>query len=270
MADILKAPFMTEMIRTTTNMYRLGWDERNGGNISLLLDADEVRAYPEAAKVLRTIPTGFSAPALDGRYVLVTGTGKYFKNVEVAPDVNLGLIRLTDEGKTAELLWGFTDGGNFTSELPAHMMSHVARLSQDPAHRVVMHCHPANLLAMTYVHTLDEKEFTRTLWQMCTECIVVFPEGVNVLPWMVCGTNEIGEATAKKMETARLVVWAQHGIYGSGRDLDETFGLIETAEKAAEIYMKIAHLPRVNTITDDMMHQLEERFGVKAREGYLS
>ena len=104
---------------------------------------------------------------------------------------------------------------------------------------------------------------------MCTECIVVFPEGVNVLPWMLCGTNEIGEATAEKMLTARLVVWSQHGIYGAGRDLDETFGLIETAEKAAEIYMKIAHLPRLNTITDEQMHQLEKRFAIKAREGYL-
>ena len=92
---------------------------------------------------------------------------------------------------------------------------------------------------------------------------------VNVLPWMLCGTNEIGEATAKKMETARLVVWAQHGIYGAGKDLDETSGLIETAEKAAEIWLKIAHLPLVNTITDEAMHQLEVRFGVKAREGYL-
>ena len=81
---------------------------------------------------------------------------------------------------------------------------------------------------MTYVHDLDERAFTRTLWQMCTECVVVFPDGVNVLPWMLCGTNEIGEATAEKMKTARLVVWAQHGIYGAGRDLDETFGLIET------------------------------------------
>ena len=45
--------------------------------------------------------------------------------------------------------------------------------------------------------------------------------------------------------------------------------MIETAEKAAEIYMKIAHLPLVNTITDEQMHLLEERFGVKAREGYL-
>ena len=123
---------------------------------------------------------------------------------------------------------------------------------------------------MTYVHSLDEKAFTRTLWQMCTECIVVFPDGVNVLPWMLCGTNEIGEATAEKMRTARLVVWAQHGIYCAGKDLDETFGLIETAEKAAEIYMKIAHLPLVNTITDDQMHQLEAHFGVKARESYLA
>ena len=60
------------------------------------------------------------------------------------------------------------------------------------------------------------------------------------------------------------------GIYGAGKDLDETFGLIETAEKAAEIYLKIAHLPLVNTITDKQMHLLEERFGVKGREGYLS
>jgi rhamnulose-1-phosphate aldolase len=269
MKDILTAPWMVEMIRTATNMYAHNWDERNGGNISLLLDEADVAEYLDLNNVLRTIPTGFEAPALEGKYFLVTGTGKYFKNVQYAPEVNLGLVRLTDKGMKAELLWGYEDGGKFTSEFPAHMMSHVARLKVDPGNRVVMHCHPANLLAMTYVHTLDERAFTRTLWQMCTECIVVFPDGVNVLPWMLCGTNDIGVATAEKMATARLVVWAQHGIYGAGRDLDETFGLIETAEKAAEIYMKIAHLPRVNTITDEQMHLLEARFGVKGRDGYL-
>ena len=269
MKDILTSPFMVEMIRTATNMYNHGWDERNGGNISLMLDEKEVKEYLDTDYVLRAIPTGFTAPELDDKYFLVTGTGKYFKNVQYAPGVNLGLIRIKDGGTDADLLWGYTDGGQFTSEFPAHMMSHAARLKVNPENRVVMHCHPANLLAMTYVHDLDEREFTRTLWQMCTECIVVFPEGVNVLPWMLCGTNEIGEATAKKMLTARLVVWAQHGVYGAGKDLDETFGLIETAEKAAEIYMKIAHLPRLNTITDEQMHQLEKRFNIKAREGYL-
>jgi len=269
MKDILSAPFMVEMIRTLTNMYDHGWDERNGGNVSLLLDENELGKYLDTKAVLRTIQTGFSAPELEGKTFLVTGTGKYFKNVQYDPANNLGIVRLADGGQTAELLWGFQDGGKFTSEFPAHMMSHVERLRIDPKHRVVMHCHPANLLAMSYVHELDEKAFTRTLWQMCTECIVVFPDGVNVLPWMLCGTNEIGEATAQKMRSARLVVWAQHGIYGVGANLDEAFGLIETAEKGAEIYMKIAHLPRLNTITDDQLRQLEKHFGVKAREGYL-
>lgn len=270
MKDILTAPFMVEMIRTTTEMYRHGWDERNGGNISLMLEEAEILEYLDPASVKRTIPTGFDAPSLAGKYFLVTGTGKYFKNVEYNPKANLGIVRITEDGKNAEILWGYSDGGQFTSEFPAHMMSHVERLKVNPENRVVMHCHPANLLAMTYVHDLDEIKFTRTLWQMCTECIVVFPDGVNVLPWMLCGTNEIGIATAEKMRTARLVVWSQHGIYGAGKDLDETFGLIETAEKAAEIYMKIAHLPLVNTITDEQMHLLEGRFGVKAREGYLN
>ena len=269
MKDIMTAPFLIEMVRTTTNMYNHGWDERNGGNVSLLLDEETVREYLDENRILRTIPTGFLAPELDGKYFLVTGTGKYFKNMQYDPENNLGIVRLRDRGTEAELLWGFSDGGKFTSEFPAHMMSHVSRLEVDPDNRVVMHCHPANLLAMTFVHDLDERAFTRTLWQMITECIVVFPDGVNVLPWMLCGTNEIGIATAEKMKTARLVVWAQHGIYGAGKDLDETFGLIETAEKGAEVYMKIAHLPILQTITDEQLHEVEEHFHVKAREGYL-
>lgn len=269
MKDILTAPWMVEMIRTADNMYRHGWDERNGGNISLRLEEDQVEDYLDLRQVIREIPTGFSEPRLDGMYFLVTGTGKYFKNVPYDPACNLGLIRLAEGGQTAQLLWGYTDGGSFTSELPAHMMSHGVRLQVDPQSRVVMHCHPTNLLAMTFVHDLDEVAFTRTLWQMCTECVVVFPEGVNVLPWMLCGTNEIGQATAEKMKTARLVVWAHHGLYGAGRDLDEAFGLIETAEKAAEVYMKIAHLPWKQTITDEQMRQIAEHFHVTLRPGYL-
>ncbi len=269
MKHILEAPFLVEMIRTTTNMYAHGWDERNGGNISLLLGEDEVKDYVDVDHVLRTIPTGFSAPTLAGKYFLVTGTGKYFKNVQYDPARNLGLIRVAPDGETAQVLWGFSDGGKFTSELPAHLMSHVSRLAVEPNNRVIMHCHPNNILAMTFIHDLDEKAFTKTLWQMCTECLVVFPDGVSVLPWMICGTNEIGMATAEKMKTARLVVWAQHGLYGAGADLDEAFGLIETAEKAAEVYLKIAHLPWKQTITDEQMHLIEKRFGVKAREGYL-
>ena len=269
MKDILNAKFMREMCLTASNMYRLGWDERNGGNISYMLEESEVAEYLDTDKVLREIPVmGVNSvdadlSPLEGRIFLVTGTGKYFKNVEKDPAVNLGIVKIGKGGGSVQLLWGFEDGGRPTSELPAHMMSHIARLKVDPENRVVMHSHPTHTLAMNFVHSLDEKEFTHTLWEMCTECIVVFPEGVGVLPWMLCGTSEIGAATAKKMEQFRLVVWAMHGIYGAGRTLDETFGLIETVEKAAQIYMLTAHLPRKNTIKDEDMLKLLQLFGVK-------
>ena len=266
----MDAPFVTEMRKTTVNMYRLGWDERNGGNISYLLKDEEVAEYLDLNHVIRTIPLGFDASGLTGKIFIVTGTGKYFKNVEEDPENNLGIVKIAKNGKDAELLWGFQDGGRVTSEFPAHLMSHMARLSVDPENRVVIHSHPTNILAMNFVHELDEKKITHTLWEMCTECIVVFPDGVGVLPWMLCGTSSIGEATAEKMKTYRLVIWGMHGIYGAGKTMDETFGLIETVEKAAQIYMLTVHLPRVNTIRDEQMKELAEYFGVSYRKDFLN
>ena len=81
MKDIFTAPFVEEMKKTAANMYRLGWDERNGGNISCLLDEAEVGDYLDLNHIIRTIPLGFDAAALIGKIFIVTGTGKYFKNV---------------------------------------------------------------------------------------------------------------------------------------------------------------------------------------------
>ena len=272
--DIKNAPFVVEMCKTTANMYRLGWDERNGGNISYLLDEKEVGEYLDLNKVIRTISlAGVKEADLDvtpliGKIFIVTGTGKYFKNVEDDPETNLGIVRIAKNG--VELLWGYKDGGRTTSELPAHLMCHMVRLKVDPENRVVMHSHPTHTLAMNFVHELDEKKFTHTLWEMCTECIAVFPDGVGILPWMLCGTNSIGVATAEKMKEFRLVIWAMHGIYGAGKTMDETFGLIETVEKAAQIYMLTAHLPRINTIKDEQMQELAELFKCNYRKDFLN
>ena len=271
----INAPFVKEMCEATANMYRLGWDERNGGNISYLLDEKEVAEYLDTSKVIREIPfmgvekVNFDASSLAGKIFLVTGTGKYFKNVQKDPETNLGIVKIADNGAIAQLLWGVKDGGRFTSEFPAHMMSHMSRLAVDPEHKIVMHCHPTNLLAMTSVHELDEIKFTQSLWRTCTECIVVFPDGIGILPWMLCGTDEIGRSTAEKLKDYRLVIWALHGLYGVGKNMDEAFGLIETVEKAAELYMKTAHLPRINTITDENLKTTAKAFGVRCKDGWL-
>lgn len=268
MKNILESKYVQDMCSVTANMYRLGWDERNGGNISYMLN-DDIYEYLDRNTVIRTIPTGFEAKKLIGKCFLVTGTGKYFKNVKEDPETNLGIIRIAEDGTTAELLWGYKDGGKFTSELPAHLMSHMTRLKEDPDNRIVLHTHPTNILAMTHVHSLCETEFTRTIWGTCTECIIVFPDGIGILPWMVCGNNKIGIATAKKMKEFRIVIWAMHGIYGVGKDMDEAFGLIETVEKAAELWLKYSQLPVVNRISDKELKELAEVYNLKPREGIL-
>ena len=71
------------------------------------------------------------------------------------------------------------------------------------------------------------------------------------------------------MKEFRIVIWGMHGIYGAGKSLDETFGLIETVEKAAQIYMLTAGLERKNTIKDEDMVKLAEYFGVDYRKDFL-
>lgn len=268
--NIMQFRPIQEMIEVTSNLYRLGWDERNGGNITYLVDEAEVQKYIDTTKVIRNIPMSFDGKELVGKYFLVTGSGKYFKNVQSDPENNLGILRVAEDAHSVDLLWGYSDGGLPTSELPAHFMSHIARLAVDPENRVVMHCHVTHLLAMTFSHEITSKAITRTLWEMCTECLVVFPEGIKVLPWLVPGSNEIGEATAKAMKDFRLVLWSFHGVYGAGRTIDETFGLIETAEKAAEVYTYVqAQDGMKQTITDENFKALAKQFGVTPNKDFF-
>jgi rhamnulose-1-phosphate aldolase len=127
-----------------------------------------------------------------------------------------------------------------------------------------MHCHATNLIALTYVLELSSAVITRALWEMSTECLVVFPDGVGVLQWMVPGTNTIGAATAESMRKHSLTLWPFHGVFGSGATLDEAFGLIDTAEKAAEILVKVVSMGGMkHTIQKQELLDLAERFQVK-------
>ena len=246
-----------------------GWHERNGGNLSYIATEEEVAEVCPLDSNLRTFAySDCDLSPLVGKYFVITGTGKYFKNCEKDPETNLGIVRVED-AHTLRLLWGYKTGGSPTSEAPTHLLCHAKRLAKDPLHRVVMHCHPTNLIAMTHVVPLDSARFTEILWKMQTESIVVFPEGVAVLPWMLCGGTEIGLATAEKMDSYRSVVWAQHGLFCTGKDLDEAYGLIETIEKAAEIYMLIADKKVLQSISNDNLKEIAKAFHIEYRKGII-
>lgn len=264
-----EAPFIQEMSEITRHMWELGWDELNGGNVSYLLDENEVAKYINVLEPLRTIKLTFPVTELAGKYFIVTGSGKYFRNVIKDPEANLGVLRVSANGEGVEVLWGLRNGAVPTSELASHFMSHIERLKVDPTHRIVLHTHATNVIAMTFTHDLDELKFTKTLWEMCTECLVVFPDGVSVIPWIVPGSSEIGRETAKKMKDHRLVIWPQHGIFGTGSTMDATFGLVETVEKAATIYNLIGGREMKQKITDQQLWDLAKAFGVTPKAGIL-
>lgn len=256
--------FLKAMIKATTDMWLKGWDERNGGNVSLRVLEEDLAPFRECLTEGRVEQIDAAVPEVAGQYFLVTGTGKYFRNVQLDPAANVGLVQILPGGGSYRVLWGFSDGGRTTSELSAHLRSHAVRQkASDGRDRVIMHCHATNLIALTYVLDQSSAAVTRALWEMSTECLVVFPDGVGLLPWMVPGTPEIGAATAVAMAKHPLALWPFHGVFGTGSTMDEAFGLIDTAEKAAEVLVKVISMGgKRQSISSQQLKDLAARFGV--------
>lgn len=272
MQTILDSWFVQGMIKATNDMWLKGWDERNGGNVSLRLFNEDIEPFKsQFYQKPQHISLTQDVSKLANQYFIVTGSGKFFRNVIIDPADTLAVIQIDEQGQGYYILWGLTNGGVPTSELAAHLQSHIIRMeTTHNRDRVVMHCHATNLIALTYVLELKSEVITKALWEMSTECLVVFPDGVGALPWMVPGKDEIGYATAQEMHKHSLVLWAFHGVFGAGPTLDETFGLIDTAEKSAEILVKVLSMGgKRQTITDDEFKLLAARFNVQPMDGVL-
>jgi rhamnulose-1-phosphate aldolase len=266
--------FVQGFVRMCNDGWLQGWHERNGGNLTYRLSEEDV----EAARPFFDGPRewheiGVSLPNLAGEHFMTTGSGKYMRNVALDPAANTGICELDERGERWRVVWGLANGAVPTSEFPTHLMNHsVRKRVTGGANRVIYHCHATNVIALTYVLPLTDRDFTRPLWQSATECPVVFPEGVGVVPWMVPGGVDIARATSKKMETYQAAVWAMHGLFVSGPDFDTAFGLAHTIEKSAEVYVKVLSCGQGTirqTITDDDLRAIARDFVVTLNEDFL-
>lgn len=267
----LDAEFVQGFIRMADDGWKQGWHERNGGNLSYRVKAEEVEAVKENFEAKDWQPIGTSVPNLANEYFLVTGSGKYFRNVSLKPEDSICMIELDEKGDNYRIVWGLVNGGRPTSELPSHLMNLEVKKLQNPDYRVVYHAHTTNIIALTFVLPLEDQVFTRELWEMATECPVVFPDGIGVVPWMVPGGKEIAVATSELMKKYDLAIWAHHGMFAAGIDFDLTFGLMHTAEKSAEILVKMLSMrpDKLQTITPDNFRQLAKDFQVSLPEEFL-
>ena len=269
---VLDAEFTKGFIRMADDGWQQGWHERNGGNLSYRMKEEEVESVKDDFKNGEWQDIGTTVPGLSGEYFLVTGSGKFFRNVSIKPEDSICIVEIDDSGEKYRIVWGLVNGGRPTSELPSHLMNHeVKKRVTDGKYRVIYHAHTTNTIALTFVLPLTDEAFTRELWEMATECPVVFPDGIGVVPWMVPGGRQIAVETSKLMEKYDVAIWAHHGMFAAGEDFDLTFGIMHTVEKSAEILVKTLSMAgtKRQTITPDDFRHLAKDFGVSLPEKFL-
>ena len=269
---VLETKLVKDFTKCCSDGYIQGWHERNGGNLSYRMKDEEIKLIEENLNYDNEWKEiGTEVPDLANEYFMVSGSGKYFRNVELDFEDNVCIIKLNEDGTKYKIVWGLKNGGRPTSELPSHLMNLEVLKQKDKDMRIVYHAHPANTVALTFVLPLNDEIFTREIWEMETECPVVFPDGIGVVPWMVPGGKEIGIETSKIMAKKNVAIWAHHGMFVCGHDFDEAFGLMHTVEKAAEILVKVKSMAndKLNTITPDNFRALQEPFNIKLDEKFL-
>ena len=258
---VLEASFTKDFIGLCANGWQHNYHERNGGNLSYRMKEEEASSVREDLDFTgEWKPIGAAVPSLSGEFFMVTGSGKFFQNVEKNPEDSFCIAEIDETGERYRIVWGLVNGGRPTSEFPSHLMNHaVKKRATGGQHRVIYHAHPVHIIALSFILPLDSVIWTRELWESMTECPVIFPKGVGVVEWMVPGGRDIAIRTSELMEEVDVVVWAHHGMFCSGDTFDNAFGLFHTVDKAAEILLHVLSVTpkKRQTITPDDFRALE-------------
>ena len=181
--------YIYELCHVTYDMWNMGWDEYNGGNVSYRLTKEEASSIE--ADLAGTSYTYYDTnrnevEVLDvpehvqGEYLLITASGSHFRTLCLQPHEDTGIIQLTPKGY--RVVAGFVTEKRPTSEIFMHILAHAARLKVDSNHRVVIHNHATNIVIYSLLDEVTSESLTLDLWSVLTESIVVFHDGIAVLP----------------------------------------------------------------------------------------
>ena len=255
---------INDFVNICNDMWLKGWCEANAGNISMRMSHESAEKYNDEINKTEWIFLNEGCENLANDFFIVTASGCFLKNISKDFFGNAGIIQIDDRGKNYKIIKGFNDNSSPTSELASHLAIHSLRKKISNGNdKVVVHAHPSNLISLTNLLSLDSEKLTRLLWEIQNESIIVFPDGVGYLPWMLPGSSDIAPATAALFEKHRLVVWQFHGVLAAGKDTDTAFGLIDTAEKEASIYLKCLSAGGIKyKLTNEQIKALAKNYNV--------
>ncbi|WP_210493254.1 class II aldolase/adducin family protein [Patulibacter sp. SYSU D01012] len=239
--------------------------EAGAGNISVFVgwDVELRRRFPLTEEIALPVPV----PALAGRTVLATGSGRRLRQIAADPLANVGAVRVHDGGRTGTL---HTHPSRLferlTSELNSHLAVHQDQVAaRDLPFHAVVHAQPPHLTYLSHLAAYrDTAAMNRRILRWEPELIVAVPGGVGVLEFMVPGSPALMEANVAGLRAFEVVLWSKHGVMARS-DLSVTRAVdrIEYVETGARYeHLDLMSGGHGEGLTDDELRQVAAAFGV--------
>jgi rhamnulose-1-phosphate aldolase len=240
--------------------------EGAAGNISVYIGwpVEVRRRFPLAEEMALPLP----APALAGKLVIVTGTGRRLRDIRSDPEANLGAIVISQDGRSGRL---HTSPRRLFERVTSEFNSHVAVHNDEVARtgtnfHALIHAQPPNLVYLSHVPEYrDTAALNRRLMRWQPETIVQLPQGVGVLPFILPGSPALVEANVEALRKHSLVLWSKHGVMArSDFSVTRAADRIEYAETAARYeYMDLVNGGKGEGLTADELRAMAEAFNVR-------
>lgn len=221
-------PALSDFAETSKWLAKRGWSEAAGGNLSVRLDA------PNGFEDGPNMPLPIDVPEIAGQALLLSGSGTRAREIAKAPQRDIGLYKIGNDGKSYCWL-----AGNKTpsSELPAHCAIHNTLQRFRPDDEAIMHTHPVNLIALCHIPGFDNAErISDIILRLQSEARLHLPEGIGFVKHTLPGSVDLGLKSAQEVKRHHLVLWQYHGCLATGKTLAHAFDKMEIFEKCAQIY----------------------------------
>lgn len=215
--DLSLDEILTQMGAAGRRLDHMGAVEAGAGNISVstATSAEELGLAERFPQAHPATELPLPAPALAGRTVLVTGSGCRLRDVAESPEANVSAFVVDEGGRTGT--WYTHPSRAYarpTSEFNSHLAVHndqVARRGVD--FQAVIHAQPPNLVQLSHIKEMrSTRDFNRRILRWEPETIVQLPQGIEVLDFMVPGSQELMENNVRALREHVIVLWSKHGI----------------------------------------------------------
>ncbi|MDU0348656.1 class II aldolase/adducin family protein [Actinomyces sp. MRS3W] len=195
----------------------MGAVEAGAGNISVSVgaSAEELDLAARFPEITPGTELPLPAPALAGRTVLVTGSGCRLRDVADSPEANVSAF-VVDEGGLTGTWYTHPDRAYVrpTSEFNSHLAVHNDQVAQRGVDfQAVIHAQPPYLVQLSHIKDIrNTTDFNRRILRWEPETIVQIPAGIEVLDFMVPGSQELMENNVRALRDHVIVLWSKHGI----------------------------------------------------------